>query len=138
MSNPSCYYPPHVFPCYATERLCWTSSNCIEPTHQSPSMVIDHNYALTPFNAMSPCICIMYHCMLYHVTCIINAKRTIQTIQFTMYYGQLYYEHIISKPTIISISIYSNTHTHTHTHTHIYIYILTFNHPQACHPKLKQ
>ena len=105
MSNPSCYYPPYVFPCYETVRLCWTSSNGTEPTHQSPSIMHSH-----PFNVMSPCICIMHHCMLYHATCIMNATWTIQTIQFTMSYGQLYYEHIICKPTIISMSIYSNTY----------------------------
>ena len=38
----------HKFlPFRLTIRLCWTSSNSTEPTHQSPSMVIDHNHALT-------------------------------------------------------------------------------------------
>ena len=52
--------------------------------------------------------------MLYHATCIMNATWTIQTIQFTMYYGQLYYEHIISKP---------NNHLSVNIFKHIYINI---------------
>ena len=71
-------------------------------------IIIMHSH---PFIMMSPCICnVMHHCMLYHATYIMNVTRAIHTIQFTMYYGQLYYEHIISKPTIISMSIYSNTY----------------------------
>ena len=54
MSYPSCYYPPHIFPCYATVRLYWTSSNGIEPTHQSPSMVIYHNHVFTPIQCYVP------------------------------------------------------------------------------------
>ena len=58
-------------------------------------IIIMHSH---PFNAMPPCICnAIHHCMLYHVTYIMNVTWTIQTIQFTMYYGQLYQNHIMSK-----------------------------------------
>ena len=69
------------------------------PTVQAhPCMVIDHNHALTPIQCDVPCICnVMHHCMLYHDTYIMNATWTIETIQFTMYYGKLYQKHITSK-----------------------------------------
>ena len=79
MSNPSCYYPSHLFPCHASVRLCWTSSNLTEPIHQSPSIVIDHNHALT----LIQCDVLVHMkcnalCMLYHATYIMNATWTIQ------------------------------------------------------------
>ena len=45
--------------------------------NQSPNAVLIFIYASHPFNTMSPCICnAMRHCMLYHVTCIMNATWT--------------------------------------------------------------
>ena len=107
----------HMF--FHIMQSCNSVGHC--PTVPSPpinhqvwqSIIIMHSHS---FNAMSPCICIMHHCMLYHATCIMNATWTIQTIQFTMYYRQLYYEHIISNPSIISMSIYSNIQSITTKH----------------------
>ena len=122
MSNPSCYYPSHVFPCNATVRLCWTSSNSTKPTHQSPRMVIDHNHALTPIQCDIPlhmqCNAPLHviSCHIYHECYMDNSNHTIQHVLWT----------IISKACnfqikAISMSIYIKTH------------ISTFNYPQACH-----
>ena len=89
-SNPSYYYPPHGFPCYATVRLCWTSFNGIEPTHQSPSMVIDHNHALTPIQ----CDVLMHmqcnaplhviSCHIYNECYMHNSNYTIHHVLWTI------------------------------------------------------
>ena len=90
MSNPSCYYPPNVFPCYATMRLCWTSSNGTEPTHQSPSMVIDHNHALTPIQCDVPvhmqCNAPLHviSCHVYHEFYMDNSNYTIHHVLWTI------------------------------------------------------
>ena len=63
----------HIFslPFYSTLRLCWTLSHL-------PTM---HSH---PFNAMSPCICnARCHCMLYHVTYMMNATWTTQSTPLT-------------------------------------------------------
>ena len=117
MSNPSYYYLPHVFPCNAIGRLCWTSSNGTELTHQSPSMVIDHNHALTPSQCDVP---VHLHnaslhvisCHMYNECYMDNSNHTIHHVLWT----------IISKTynfqiKLISMSIYINTH------------ISTFNYP---------
>ena len=45
-------------------RLCWTSSNGIEPTHQSPIVVLISTMHSCPLNVMFTCICnVVYHCM---------------------------------------------------------------------------
>ena len=90
MSNPSYYYLPHVFPCYATVRLCWTSSNGTKPTPQSPSMVIYHNHTLTliqcdvlvhmQYNVSSHVI----SCHIYHECYMNNSNHTIHYVLWTI------------------------------------------------------
>ena len=73
----------HIFslPFYSTMRLYWTLSYLTKPTQsntkRSGNLPNMHSH---PFNAMSPCIC---HCMLYHVTCTMNATWTILLINIT-------------------------------------------------------
>ena len=119
MSNPSCYYPLHVFSCYITVRLCWTLSNYTEPTHQSPSIVIDHNHALTPIQCYVPvhmqCNAPLHVilCHIYHECYMNNSNHTIHHVLWTII-SKVYNFQI--KP--ISMSIYINTH------------ISTFNYPK--------
>ena len=50
-------------------------------TQHSVNLLTMHSH---PFNAMSPCICnVRCHCMLYHVTCIMNATWTTQSTPLT-------------------------------------------------------
>ena len=77
----------HIFslPFYSTVRLCWRLSHLIEPTQSNTKRSVNsltmHSH---PFNAMSPCICnTRCHCMLYHVTCIMNATWTTQSTPLT-------------------------------------------------------
>ena len=90
MSNPSYYYSPHVFHCYATVQLCWTLSNGNEPTHQSPSIVIDHNHALTPIQCDVPvhmqCNAPLHviSCHIYHECYMDNSNQTIHHVLWTI------------------------------------------------------
>ena len=72
---PDTYFLYHfIQPCPFTEP---TKSN-IKRSVNLPTM---HSH---PLNAMSPCICnAICHCMLYHVTCIMNATWTIQSTPLT-------------------------------------------------------
>ena len=70
----------HIFslPFYSTVRLCWTLSHLPSSPNQTPNTVsilpTMHSHL---FNAMSSCICnARCHCMLYYVTCIMNATWT--------------------------------------------------------------
>ena len=62
-------------PFYSTVRLCWTLSHLPSSLNQTPNIVsILSTMHSHPFNAMFSCICnVKCHCMLYHVTCIMNA-----------------------------------------------------------------
>ena len=103
---PSLLYPTHVFFIsfffYATIRLIWDVVPFYRAYHRTPNIVsiykvltiplnTKHNVDLPtmhshPFNAMSPCICnARCHCMLYHVTCIINAIWTTQSTPLTSF-----------------------------------------------------
>ena len=103
-------------------RLYWTSSNDTEPTHQSSSMVIDHNHALT----LIQCDALVHmqcnaplhviSCHIYHECYMDNSNKKIHNLLWTII-SKAYNFQI--KP--ISMSIYINTH------------ISTFNYPQACH-----
>ena len=59
------------------------------PILSSPPLNTKHSVNLPtmhshPFNAMSPCICnARCHCMLYHVTCIMNATWTTKSTPLT-------------------------------------------------------
>ena len=78
-------------PHYSILRLCWTSSHLTKPNQLNTKCSVDFSTMHShPFNAMSLCICnAMRHCILYHVTCIMNATQTTQTTQFIMCHGQL-------------------------------------------------
>ena len=111
MSNPSCYYPTQVFfsiSCYATVRLYWTSSNGIEPTHQSPSMVIDHNHALTLIQCDVP----------VHMQC--NAPLHVILCHM---YNESYIDNIIHTTHWMSWTITSYAYDF-HTSHHSYQYII--------------
>ena len=79
-------YPAHIFfTIFSIVRLCWTLSHLSSPPNQTPNtMLILPTMHSHPFNTMSLCICnTRYHCMLYHVTCIMNATWTTQSIPLT-------------------------------------------------------
>ena len=101
---PFLLYPIHVFFIsfffYATVRLILdvvpfyrahhrtpntVSINHVLTTyHRTPNIVSIYQPCTHPFNTMSPCICNAgCHCMLYHVTCIMNATWTTQSTALT-------------------------------------------------------
>ena len=41
-------------PLYSTMQLCWTSSNCTEPTQSNTKRSVDYNHALTPIQCNVP------------------------------------------------------------------------------------
>ena len=67
----------HIFslPCYSTVQICWTLSHLTEPTKSNTKRSVDSLTMYShPFNVISPNRCNeICHCMLYHVTCIMNA-----------------------------------------------------------------
>ena len=82
-------YPTHVFFIffffYATLRLILEVISFTKVTQSNTKHNVDlltmHSH---PFNVMSPCICnARCHCMLYHVTCIMNATWTTQSTPLT-------------------------------------------------------
>ena len=82
----------HIFslPLYSTVRLCWMLSHLTESTYSNTKRSVNSSTMHShPFNAMPPCICnTICHCMLYHVTCIMNATWTIQSTPLTGCHGQ--------------------------------------------------
>ena len=113
----------HIFslPFYSTVRLCWTLSYLPSPPNQTPNTV---SILLTmhshPFNAMSPCICtVRCHCMLYHVTCTMNATWTILLMHitnasWTIISIYIQFPYIISLMSIYHASIYQHSHSTCH------------------------
>ena len=77
----------HIYslPFYSTVRLCWTLSHLPSPPNQTPNTVsILPTMHLHPFNAISLCICnARCHCMLYQVTCTMNATWKILLMHIT-------------------------------------------------------
>ena len=76
----------HIFslPFYSTVPLCWTLSSLPSPPNQTLSTVSIYQPCTHPFNVMSLCMCnARCHCMLYHVTCIMNATWTTQSTPLT-------------------------------------------------------
>ena len=77
----------HIFslPFYSTVRLYWTLSYLLSPHNQTlNTMSILPTMHSHLFNAMSLCICnARCHCMLNHVTCIMNATWRTQSTQLT-------------------------------------------------------
>ena len=70
-----CNHETHFGRCCILSSPSSNTKHNVDPpcTHDIPSNT-KHNVDLHPFNAMSPCIFnARCHCMLYHVTCIMNA-----------------------------------------------------------------
>ena len=86
------------FSMLCNRQLCWTSSNSTEPTHQSPSMMIDHNHVLTPIPCDVP-VHMQYNMSLHFISCHMHNEcymDNAKTIHFTVYHRQLYLMHTIS------------------------------------------
>ena len=87
--------------------LCWMLFHLTKPTKSNTKRSVDlltmHSH---PFNAMSPCICNgIRHCMLYHVTCIMNATWKTQSTPLTGCHGQSHHLHMTSIHHFIHINI---------------------------------
>ena len=75
-----------IQPCNSVRRRPMEPSS----SNQSPNTVLIITMHSHPFNAMSPHICnAMRHCMLYHVTCIMNATWTTQSTLLTECHGKI-------------------------------------------------
>ena len=88
-------------------RLCWTLSYLTEPTQSNTKCSVDsltmHSH---PFNVMSPCKSnAIYHCMLCHVTCIMNDTWTTQSTPLTECHGQSHHLHMTSIHHFIHVNI---------------------------------
>ena len=109
----------HMFslPLYSTVQLCWTLTHLTEPTQSNTKRNVDSSTMHShPFNAMSPCICkTICHCMLYHVTCIMNATWTTQSTPLTRCHEQSHHLHMTSIHHFIHVNI-SCTHISTSTY----------------------
>ena len=114
----------HIFslPFYSTVRLCWTLSHLAEPTQSNTKRNVDlPNMHSHPFNAMSPCICnARCHCMLYQVTCTMNATWTILLMHitnasWTIISIYIQFPYIISLMSIYHVSIYQHSHSTCHS-----------------------
>ena len=85
-----------------------------------------------PFNAMSLCICnAMRHCMLYHVTCIMNATFTKQSTPLTGCHRQSRHLHMTSIHHFIHVNI-SCTHISKSTYN-MSFYVQAMTHTQSSH-----
>ena len=108
-------------------------SHLTEPTQSNTKCSVDsltmHSH---PFNAMSPCICnAICHCMLYHVTCIMNATWTTQSTPLTGCHGQSHHLHMTSIHYFIHVNI-SYKHILTFTFN-MSFYDQAMTHTQASH-----
>ena len=114
-------------------RLCWTLYHLTEPTQSNTKRSVDsltmHSH---PFNAMSPCIFNeICHCMLYHVTCIMNATWTTQSTPLTGCHGQSHHLQMTSIHRFIHVNI-SYKHISTFAFN-MSIYNKAMTHTQANH-----
>ena len=114
-------------------RLCWTLSHLTKPTQLNTKFSVNsltmHSH---PFNAMSPCICnAICHCMLYHVTCIMNATWITQSTPLTECHGQSHHLHMTSIHHFIHVNI-SYKHILTFTFN-MSFYDQTMTHIQPSH-----
>ena len=119
---PETYFLYHF---QSTVRLCWKVSHLTEPTQSNTKHSVDlltmHSH---PFNAMSPCICkAIFHCMLYHVTCKMNATWKTKSTPLTGCHGQSHHMHMTS----IHLSSMLIYHTSICQHSH-----------STCHSMIKQ
>ena len=109
-------------PFYSTVRLCCTLSYLSGPPNQTTNTVsILPTMHSHPFNVMSPCIgnarC---HCMLYHVTCTMNATWTILLMHitnasWTIITINIQFPYIISLMSIYHARIYQYLHSTCHS-----------------------
>ena len=85
-----------------------------------------------PFNAKSPCICnAICHCMLYHVTCIMNATWTTQSTLLTRCHGQSHHLHMTFIYHFLHVNI-SYNHISTFT-CNMSFYVQVMTHTQSSH-----
>ena len=123
----------HIFsiPLYSTVRLCWMLSHSTEPTQSNTKCSVDSSTMHShPFNAMSLCICnAICHCMLYHVTCIMNATWTTQSTPLTKCHGQSHHLHMTSIQHFIHVNI-SYKHISTFT-CNMSFYVQAMTHTQS-------
>ena len=112
----ACYYR-HIFS-FSFIQLCNPIGRCPtipSPPNQTPNAVLIITMHSHTFNATSPCICnAMCHCMLYHVTCIMNVTG-IMLKHYTSPYTMDNYinQHKIFKRSHISCQ-YICTHIYQH------------------------
>ena len=97
-------------------RRCLELSHLTEPTQSNTKRSVDSSTMHShPFNAMSPCICnAICHCVLYHITCIMNATWTTQSTPLIGCHGQSHHLHMTSIHHSIHVNI-SKKHTSTFT-----------------------
>ena len=114
-------------------RLCWASSHLTESTQSNTKRSVDSSTMHShPFNAMPTCICnAMHHCMLYHVTCIMNATWTTQSTPLTGCHGQSHHLHMTSIHHFIHVNI-SCKHISTSTYI-MSFYVHAMTHTQSSH-----
>ena len=104
-------------------------SHFTEPTKHIIDLPTMHSH---PFNGMSPCICnAIYHCMLYHVTCIMGVTWTIISTPLTRCHGQSHHLHMDSIHHSIHVNI-SYKHISTFT-CNMSFYDQAMTHTQASH-----
>ena len=113
--------------------LCWTLSHLTEPTQSNTKCSVDSSTMHShPFHAMSPCICnAICHCMLYHVTCIMNATWTTQFTPLTGCHGQSHHLHMTSIHHFIHVNI-SYKHISTFT-CNMSFYVQAMMNTQSSH-----
>ena len=90
--------PDTYFLFHAIVRLCWTLSHLPSPPNQtSNAMLIYQPCTHTHEMRCFPCICnAKCHCMLSHVTCIMNTTwNNLEPVLYAKYHGKLYRKHII-------------------------------------------
>ena len=85
-------------PIYSTMRFYRTLSHLIESTQSNTKCSVDSSTIHShQFNVMSPCICnAIWHCMLYPVTCMMNATWTTQSTPLTGCHGQSHHLYMTS------------------------------------------
>ena len=114
-------------------RLCWTLSHLTKLTESNTKHSVDlPTMNSHPLNAMSPCICnAICHCMLYHVTCIMNATWTTQSTPLIGCHGQSHHLHMTSIYHFIHVNV-SYKHILTFTFN-MSFYDQAMTHTQVSH-----
>ena len=108
-------------------------SHLTEPTQSNTKCSVDSSTMYShPFNAMHLCICnAIFHCMLYHVTYIMNATWTTQSTPLIGCHGQSHHLHMTSIQHFIHVNI-SYKHISTFTFN-MSFYGQAMTHTQASH-----